>query len=180
MRYGYARVSSVGQNLDAQIASLERAGVEVVRQEKVSGTSLKNRVELRTLLDFVREGDELVVTRIDRLARSVADLENIVKELEEKKVKLVATEQSVDTSNAAGRMFLQLLSVFSEFETNLRRERQMEGIERAKERGVYKGRRPSIDRKKVLELKTQGMNPTEIARELQINRSSVYRVMKSA
>ncbi len=77
-------------------------------------------------------------------------------------------------------LFLQLLSVFSEFETNLRRERPMEGIERAKQRGVYKGRRPTIDKKKVVELKTQGLNPTEIAREMGINRSSVYRVMKSA
>lgn len=178
MKYGYARVSSVGQNLESQIATLKKTGADIVREEKVSGTSLKNRVELRTLLDFIREGDELVVTRIDRLARSVADLEEIVKELEEKNVKLVATEQSIDTSNAAGKMFLQLLSVFSEFETNLRRERQMEGVERAKKQGVYKGRKPKIDPKKVKKMIENGNSPTEIAREMNIDRSSVYRVLK--
>lgn len=179
MKYGYARVSSVGQNLDSQIESLKKHGATVVRQEKVSGTSMDNRVELRTVLDFIREGDELIVTRIDRLARSVADLEKIVQELEEKGVKLVATEQSVDTSNAAGKMFLQLLSVFSEFETNLRKERQREGIAKAKERGIYKGRKPSIDTSMVLRLINEGVSVSSICQRLNISRSSVYRIAKS-
>ena len=151
----------------------------MVRSEKVSGTSTAGRNELRTLLDFLREGDELVVTRIDRLARSIKDLQDIVFELREKGAVLKATEQPIDTSTAAGKCFLDMLGVFAEFETNLRRERQLEGIERAKQRGVYKGRKPSISTEKVRELKQLGMGATAIARELGIGRASVYRVLES-
>jgi DNA invertase Pin-like site-specific DNA recombinase len=98
------------------------------------------------VLDFLRAGDALVVTRIDRLARSIADLQVIVRTIREKGASLVCTEQPVDTSTAAGKAFLDMLGVFAEFETNLRRERQMEGIAKAKAEGVYKGRKPSIDR----------------------------------
>src|SRR5690606_22848981 len=104
------------------------AGCEIVRSEKQSGTTTEKRRELAILLDFMRAGDELVVTRIDRLARSVADLQAIVASLRAKGVALKATEQPIDTSTAAGKAFLDMLGVFAEFETNLRRERQMEGI----------------------------------------------------
>lgn len=177
--YGYARVSTTDQDLSIQVEALKAAGAEVVRSEKVSGTSTAGRNELRTLLDFLREGDELVVTRIDRLARSIKDLQDIVFEVRERGAALKATEQSIDTSTAAGKAFLDMLGVFAEFETNLRRERQMEGIERAKERGVYKGRKPSIDAEKVRELKQRGMGATAIAKELKIGRASVYRVLES-
>jgi DNA invertase Pin-like site-specific DNA recombinase len=102
MKYGYARVSSVGQDLTIQVQSLEDAGCDVIREEKVSGTSLKGRNELNTLIEFMRDGDELVVTRIDRLARSIRDLQNIVHELKQKGVTLSATEQSIDTKSSAG------------------------------------------------------------------------------
>lgn len=177
--YGYARVSTTDQDLSLQIEALKAAACEIVRSEKVSGTSTAGRNELRTLLDFLREGDELVVTRIDRLARSIKDLQDIVFELREKGAVLKATEQPIDTSTAAGKCFLDMLGVFAEFETNLRRERQLEGIERAKQRGVYKGRKPSISTEKVRELKQLGMGATAIARELGIGRASVYRVLES-
>ena len=117
-----------------------------------SGTG---RTELQVLLDFLQPGDTLVVTRIDRLARSMKDLQDIVHELKAKGVALKATEQPVDTGSAAGKAFLDMLGVFAEFETNLRRERQLEGIKAAKARGVYKGRKPSIDPAEVRRLREE-------------------------
>ena len=136
----YARVSSTGQDLDIQLAALQAAGCDVSRAEKVSGTSTEGRAELHTILAFLRRGDTLTVTRIDRLARSIADLSNIVRDLDAKGVALKATEQPIDTSTAAGKAFLGMLGVFAEFETNILKERQLEGIEAAKKAGVYKGR----------------------------------------
>jgi DNA invertase Pin-like site-specific DNA recombinase len=143
---GYARVSTEDQSLEVQVAALEAAGCNPVRQEKKSGTTTEGRTELASVLDFLRPGDTLVVTRIDRLARSIADLADIVRQLEKKGVSLKATEQPIDTSTPAGRAFLQMLGVFAEFETAIRRERQMEGIAKAKKAGVYKGRPANQDR----------------------------------
>jgi DNA invertase Pin-like site-specific DNA recombinase len=134
--YGYARVSTLDQDLTIQRAALKAAGCEVIRAEKASGTRRDGRTELQVLLDFLRTGDTLVVTRIDRLARSLKDLQDIVHELKGRGVALKATEQPVDTGTAAGKAFLDMLGVFAEFETNLRRERQLEGISAAKARGV--------------------------------------------
>lgn len=175
--YGYARVSTTDQDLSIQESALRAAGCEVIRAEKRSGTRRDGRTELQVLLDFLRAGDTLVVTRIDRLARSMKDLQDIVHELKGRGVALKATEQPIDTSTAAGKAFLDMLGVFAEFETNLRRERQMEGIAAAKARGVYKGRKPSIDRTRVLELAAEGIGKAEIARRLGIARASVYRVL---
>ena len=135
---------------------MKAAGCAIIRAEKVSGTSRQGREELRTLLDFIRPGDELVVTRVDRLARSIGDLQDVVRELKAKGATLRTTEQPIDTSTAAGKAFLDMLGVFAEFETNLRRERQMEGIARAKAAGVYKGRKPTIDRDEVRRLRAEG------------------------
>ena len=137
--YGYARVSTIDQNLAVQRAALKAAGCDIIRAENASGARRDGRSELQILLDFLRQGDTLVVTRIDRLARSVKDLQDIMHELKAKGVALKATEQPVDTATAAGKAFLDMLGVFAEFETNLRRERQLEGIAAAKTRGVYKG-----------------------------------------
>ena len=178
MKYGYARVSSSGQDLTVQLDALKLAGCETIRQEKVSGTSTQGRDELNTLLEFMREGDELVITRIDRLARSVRDLQNIVYDLNKRGINISATEQPVDTKTSIGKCFLDMLGVFAEFETNLRKERQMEGIEKAKEKGVYKGRKPSIDASAVKELKEKGMGASAIAKELGIGRASVYRALE--
>jgi DNA invertase Pin-like site-specific DNA recombinase len=175
MKYGYARVSSVGQSLTIQVEALTAAGCDTIRQEKVSGTSIQGRDELNTLLEFLRDGDELVVTRIDRLARSVRDLQNIVYDLDKKGVSLSATEQPINTKTSAGKCFLDMLAVFSEFETKLRSERQLEGIAKAKERGVYKGRKASIDGDRIKALHNDGMGASAIAKTLGISRASVYR-----
>lgn len=177
MLVGYARVSSVGQSLDVQLDQLRAAGCDKVFAEKKSGRTAKDRPQLQEALEFAREGDALVVTRIDRLARSVGDLQEIVKALKAKGVALKATEQSVDTSTAAGKAFLDMLGVFAEFEATLRAERQRDGIEKAKERGVYKGRPPSLDTARILELHGQGVRPVDIARQLNIGRASVYRAL---
>src|ERR1700726_2365889 len=167
--YGYARVSTLDQNLGIQRAALKAAGCEVIRAEKASGTRRDGRSELQVLLDFLRAGDTLVVTRIDRLARSLKDLQDIVHELKGKGVALKATEQPVDTGTAAGKAFLDMLGVFAEFETNLRRERQLEGIAQAKAKGIYTGRKPSIDPAEVRRLRDQdGLGATAIARRLGI------------
>ena len=177
MKYGYARVSTSDQDLEIQRTALMTAGCDIVREEKVSGTSLKERSELSTLLEFLREGDELVVTRIDRLARSMRDLQNIVYDLNKKGVHLSATEQAVNTNTPEGKCFLDMLGVFAEFETRLRHERQMEGIKKAKEKGVYKGRKQTLDVAKIKELASEGLMKTEIAKRLGIGRASVYRAL---
>jgi len=176
--YGYARVSPFDQDLSIQDAVLKSAGCEVVRAEKASGTRRDGRTELQVLLDFLRAGDTLVVTRIDRLAWSLKDLQDIAYELKAKGVALRATEQPVDTGTATGKAFLDMLGVFAEFETNLRRERQLEGISAAKARGVYKGRKPPIDAVEVLRLRRdEKLGPAAIARRLGIGRASVYRLL---
>jgi DNA invertase Pin-like site-specific DNA recombinase len=176
--YGYARVSTFDQDLGLQRAALKAAGCKVIRTETASGSRRDGRTELQVLLDFIQPGDTLVVTRIDRLARSLKDLQDIVHELKQKGVALRATEQPVDTGTAAGKAFLDMLGVFAEFETNLRRERQLEGIKAAKERGVYQGRKPSIDPAEVRRLREQEkLGPAAIAKRLGIGRASVYRVL---
>ncbi len=176
--YGYARVSTFDQDLGIQRTVLKAAGCKVVRAEKASGSRRGGRTELQVLLDFVQPGDTLVVTRIDRLARSLKDLQDIVHELKQKGVALRATEQPVDTGTAAGKAFLDMLGVFAEFETNLRRERQLEGIKAAKARGIYKGRKPSINPDELRRLRDEEeLSPTAIASRLGIGRASVYRVL---
>ena len=180
MKVGYARVSSSGQSLDVQVDTLKNSGCEKIFQEKVSGTSTQGRDKLRECLDFVREGDEVVFTRVDRVARSVLDLQLIVKELTDKKVTITSTEQPISTKDATSKCFLDMLGVFAELETNLRKERQMEGIARAKTKGVYKGRKSNINVEKIKSLKDEGMGATAIARQLGIHRDSVYRLLKTA
>ena len=174
---GYARVSTTDQNLELQESALRAAGCDVIRSEKRSGTTTAGRDELRTVLDFLRKGDTLMVTRIDRLARSIGDLQDIVRAVRAKGASLKAIEQPIDTSTAAGKCFLDMLGVFAEFETNLRRERQLEGIASAKARGIYKGRKASIDPAKVRQMKAEGKGASAIAKALRIGRASVYRAL---
>ena len=179
--YGYARVSTTDQDLSVQVTALRAAGCQVIRSEKKTGTKREDRAELDILLQFLRSGDTLVITRIDRLARSLKDLQDIVHELKAKGVILRATEQPVDTATTDGKAFFDMLGVFAEFETNLRRERQMEGITAAKARGVYTGRRPTINPEEVRRLHTEEkLSPSAIARRLGIARSSVYRILSEA
>jgi DNA invertase Pin-like site-specific DNA recombinase len=177
-RYGYARVSTADQDCTLQEQALRAAGCEVIRAEKVSGTHRTGRTELAGLLEFLRRGDTLVVTRVDRLARSIRDLQEIVHLLKERGVSLQATEQPINTHSAAGKAFLDMLGVFAEFETNLRRERQLEGIAAAKARGVYRGRKPSIDAAAIQRLHAEEhLGAAAIARRLGIGRASVYRAL---
>jgi DNA invertase Pin-like site-specific DNA recombinase len=145
---------------------------------------MEGRVELQTLLDFVQEGDTIFVTRVDRMARSIADLQDILRVLKAKGVALKATEQPIDTSTPLGKCMLDLLGVFAELETNLRRERQMEAIRRIKEtdraKPTYRGRPATIDVEEVHRLKREGLGATAIAAALGIGRASVYRLLSES
>ncbi|MXW87442.1 MAG: recombinase family protein [Boseongicola sp. SB0673_bin_14] len=174
-RIGHSRVSTSDQNPAAQVAALEAAGCTMIRTETGSGTSLENRPELGIILDFIHPGEMLVVTRIDRLARSMKDLQVIVAKLRERGANIAATEQPVDTSTAAGKAFFDMLGVFAEFETNLRRERQAEGIVAARRRGACRGRPPTIDMDEIRARLAEGQSPTRIAREMGISRGTVYK-----
>ena len=177
--WGYARVSSDDQDLSIQNAALDAAGCKHIFKEKVSGASRKGREQLDALLKIVSEGDTIVITRIDRLARSLRDLQNIVHDLKKQGVALKATEQPIDTSTPAGKAFMDMLGVFAEFENNLRRDRQMEGIAKAKAEGRYNGRPRSIgpeQRQKILRLRREGIGATEIGNRLGVSRRHVYRI----
>ena len=178
-RIGYARVSTTDQDLTIQREALTSAKCGVIFEEQVTGTTRKDRIELEKALGVLGNGDQFVVTRLDRLGRSLRDLSNIAGEIEAAGANLVVTEQAVDTSTPAGRAFFGMLATFAQFETDVRRERQMEGIAKAKAHGAYKGRRPSIDREEIERLRKDGLNPTEIARQLGVARSSVYRLLEA-
>lgn len=178
MLVGYARVSSNGQSLDIQNGALAKAGCEKVFAEKMSARSAKDRVELANALDFVREGDTLVVTRLDRLARSVGDLYRIIEQLTDKGVEFRCLQQSdVVTGTSTGKLMLAVLGAVAQFENDLRRERQAEGIAKAKAEGRYQGRKATIDPDAVKSLHEKGLGPSAIAREMGIARASVYRAL---
>lgn len=176
---GYARVSSSSQNLDLQLEQLTDAGCEKVFSEKATGTTRSDRQALAECLEWVREGDTLVVTRLDRLARSGRDLHDIIAKLSAKQVGFRCVQQgAVDTTTSMGKLILGILGAVAEFETDIRKERQREGIERAKAAGVYKGRKRTVDVKEVRSLRNQGLGATNIATKLGIARASVYRALK--
>ena len=178
MIVGYARVSSSGQSLEVQLEALEGAGCEKVFSEKKSGRTAAEREQLQECLDFVRSGDTVVVTRLDRLARSVVDLFQIVERMAQKGVAFRCLQQSgVDTDTSSGRLMLAVLGAVAAFEADIRRERQMEGIARAKAAGVYQGRKPSVDIDEVRRLRAAGLGASDIAKQLGIARASVYRAI---
>ncbi|HXV22230.1 MAG TPA: recombinase family protein [Desulfuromonadales bacterium] len=178
MRIGYARVSSSGQKLDVQLDRL--ADCDRVFHEKVSGKSTKGRPELKNALDFVRVGDVFVVTKLDRLARSVVDLAGIVQTLEAKQVDLVVLDQGIDTTTMYGRLQFNILAAIGEFERELIRERSMEGREKAKARGVKFGAKPKLAKKEIQDLikdfEAPGCSKKEIAEHYGIARSTVYKL----
>ena len=174
---GYCRVSSTGQSLDIQRELLEAAGCTKVFSEKKSGRTGSGRPALQDALDYVRDGDVFMVTRLGRLARSIVDLRNIVDRLEAKRVGFRVLQQSIDTTTSEGRLMLNLLGSFAEFENDIRRERQREGIDRALAEGRYNGRPRSVDPAAVRQLKAEGLGAAEIARQLNIGRASVYRAL---
>jgi DNA invertase Pin-like site-specific DNA recombinase len=182
MLVGYARTSTVEQEagLEAQERDLRAAGCGKVFAERVS--SVAKRVQLDAALEFAREGDTLAVTKLDRLARSVADLLSIVARLDAKGLALRVLSmggQSVDTCTATGKLMLTMLGAVAEFERGLMLERQREGIANAKAEGKYRGRVPTAQRQAedVRQLKAEGVRPVDIARRLGIGRASVYRIL---
>ena len=181
MQVGYARSSSIDQEagFQAQIKSLKDAGCEKVFAEQVS--SLAERLQLEAALDYAREGDTLVVTKLDRLARSVFHLVTIGERLEEKGVALKVLEQAIDTSNCTGRLMFNMLGAIAQFERELMLERQREGIAKAKAEGKYRGRAPTARAKtsEVRRLRSDGIGATEIAKRLGISRASVYRALNT-
>lgn len=180
MKIGYARVSSTGQNETAQVELLKRQGAEEMFIEKASGTTRAGRPKLEEAIRFARSGDALMVTRLDRLARSVPDLHAIAAELQAKGVDLIVTEQSIDTTTPQGRLMFTMLGAIAAFENDLRRDRQAEGIAKAKAEGRFKGRPATIDADAVLAAHQAGDKPAEIARRFNVARSSVYRVIGDA
>ena len=176
--YGYARVSTTGQSWDIQHEQLKAYGCDVIRSEKKSGTTTNGREELKILLEFIREGDSLVITRLDRLARSMYDLQKIVKTLRDKGANLVITEQSIDTSTSYGEMFINLLGTFAQFENNLRKERQLEGIAKLKARGGYNGRPKTIDDDRIVASYSELESVAEVCRQEKVSRASVYRALR--
>jgi DNA invertase Pin-like site-specific DNA recombinase len=180
MKIGYARTSTVEQiaGLEAQERELRAAGAEKVFSERVS--SVAKREQLEAALEFCRYGDVLVVTKLDRLARSVTDLVAITSKLKAKGVELQVLAMNLDTSTPTGKLMLNLMGSFAEFEREIMLERQREGVARAKAEGKYRGRVPTAQRKaaEVVQLRAQQVKPEEIAKKLGISRASVFRVLK--
>ncbi|CAM4005390.1 recombinase family protein [Shewanella aquimarina] len=174
---GYARVSTTGQSLDAQLAALSPC--DKVFQEKVSGAK-DDRPQLTLLLEFVREGDSVVVTKLDRLARNTRHLLEIAEFLAAKKVTLKIQNLGIDTGTPTGKLMLTMVGAIATFERELMLERQAEGIAIAKQKGLYKGRAATAMAKsdEVLHLAEQKLPKTEIAKALQISISSVQRILK--
>uniref|UniRef100_B0SZG6 Resolvase domain n=1 Tax=Caulobacter sp. (strain K31) TaxID=366602 RepID=B0SZG6_CAUSK len=180
MLVGYARVSTTDQSLDIQHDQLAQAGVEKVFSEQRSGKTTANRPELQRALDFCREGDMFVVTRLDRFARSAADLYRTIEQLTAKGVGFRCLQQGgIDTTTTHGKLMLGILAAVAEFELDIRQERQREGIENAKAKGVYQGRKASIDRKTVNQLRADGLSARAIAVRLGCSPASIYRLLET-
>ena len=178
-KVGYARVSTTEQSLDLQIQKLTEAGCIKIFSDTSTGSDIK-RQGLVDLMEYLRTGDTLVITRIDRIARSVLDLQQMVKTFNEQQILLTALEQPISTDSASGKAFLDMLAVFAEFELNIRRERQMEGVAAAKVAGKYKGRKPVslATKEKVISLHEQHYSISNIARQSGVSRNTVYKILR--
>jgi len=176
-RIGYARVSSTGQSLEVQKQKLKDC--EKTYQEKKSART-DNRPQLQICLDYVRDGDTLVITKLDRLARSTRDLLNITSRLETKGVKLQVLDQNIDTSTPTGKLMLTMLGAIAEFENDLRKERQSDGIELAKEKGVQFGRKPTLSARQIQEMKElreSGIKIKDLMTKYSLSKASIYRLL---
>lgn len=183
MDVGYARTSTVEQRagFEAQLRDLESFGCEKIFSEQLSSVDSR-RTELECALEFVREGDALVVTRLDRLARSVSDLTQIVGKLESKGVRLRIVDMAIDTGTPTGRLLMNLVGSIAQFEREIMLARQREGIARAKAEGLYRGRQPTARRKAdaVKKMAMSGVAVSAISSTVSISRSSVYRILAAA
>lgn len=175
---GYARVSSTGQDLAVQLEKLQSAGCEKIFREKRSGVDA-GRPELKRCLEYLREGDTLLVTKIDRLARSTSDLYHIISLLADKGVAFKVTDDAaIDTTSRTGKLVMGILALIAEFENDIRRERQMDGIKKARERGIRFGRKPLLVSEmiqRVRKLRKAGLTVPEIMRQTKLSKASVYR-----
>lgn len=180
---GYARVSSVGQSLDVQLEKLAKAGCTRVYKEKRSGRQADTRPELQAALGYVREGDVLVVSRLDRVARSVLDLAKIADLLGKKSVSLRVLDQGLDTSTSEGKLMFNLLGAFAEFEADIRAERQRDGIALARQKGIKFGRRKAlteVQEARIRKMRAEdGFSIEQLAERFSISRSSVYRALQT-
>ena len=183
MRIGYARTSTLDQKagLEAQERDLNLAGCERLFIEQVSSVDVVARIKLAEVLDFVRDGDVLVVTKLDRLARSVAHLCDVLRVLDQRGASLVILGLGIDTATPTGKLMLTILGGVAQFEREIMLERQREGIAKAKAEGKYKGRAPTARAKadEVHRLHREGVGATEIAKRVGIGRASVYRVLEA-
>lgn len=177
MIVGYARVSTTDQNLEVQLDELKAHGCERIFADKATGTNTA-RAGLTDMMEFVRDGDTLVVTRLDRFARSLTHLYALLERLTGRGVAFHCLRQSIDTSTSTGKLTLAILGAVAEFENDLRRERQRDGIEKAKARGAYRGRKAKVDAVLVGELLASGLRPAEVAASLTVSRQTVYRHMR--
>jgi DNA invertase Pin-like site-specific DNA recombinase len=179
-RIGYARVSSIDQDLDTQLARLKAEGCEVTRSEKVSGATREGRTELATILDFLRPDDELVVTRLDRLGRDTRDVLNLIHECEQKGAFVTVLDPHISTRGEMGHIILTVLGMVAQMERRFIKERQRDGIERAKVKGNYRGGRRRLNYEDVVALHKAGHSPSAIAKVIGCSRMQVYRILEPA
>jgi len=170
-------VSTTDQDLTVQLEKLAAEGCSVVRSEKVSGGSREGRAELETILQFLRPGDELVVARLDRLGRSTRDVLNIIHEAEQRQAFVTVLDPHVSTRGEMGHLVMTVLGMVAQMERRFIKERQRDGIDRAKAAGVYKGGKARIDQAEVRRLKADGLGPAAIARQVGCSRMQVYRLL---
>lgn len=178
-RIGYARVSAIDQDLDGQRARLEAEGCSIIRSEKVSGASREGRAELATVIEFLRAGDELMVTRLDRLGRDTRDVLNLIHECEQRGAFVTVLDPHVSTRGEMGHVVLTVLGMVAQMERRFIKERQREGIERAKVEGVYRGGQPRLDRKRIVALHAEGLGPAAIAKAVGCSRMQIYRILRA-
>jgi len=178
---GYARVSTIGQSLDVQRSKLDAFGCDEIFEDKHTGTTA-DRPKLKQCRKYVRKGDSLVITKLDRLARSTYHLTQIAEELKDKGVDLVVLDQSIDTSTPTGKLLFNMLASIAEFETEIRRERQVEGIAKAKEKGVRFGRKAKLTKNQIVEMQNDRENGEKISylmNKYSMSKASVYRLLAS-
>ncbi len=179
-RIGFARVSTLDQDLDTQVARLKGEGCAIIRSEKVSGASRDGRAELATILQFLRPGDELVVTRFDRLGRDTRDVLNLIHECEQRGAFVTVLDPHVSTRGEMGHVVLTVLGMVAQMERRFIKERQREGIVKAKADGAYKGGNRRLDRDAILQLHQQGHGASAIARTTGCSRMQVYRIVEES
>jgi len=186
-KIGYARVSSTGQSLDVQLSKLTECGCTngdgEIFQEKKSGSKAENRTQLKACLKHLRKGDSLVITKLDRLARSTYDLTQIANDLETRGIDLVVLDQAIDTSTPTGKLLFNMLGSIAEFENAIRKERQTDGIARAKEIGVKFGAKSKLTPEQIEELKqkrSEGVKIKDLMESFGLSKASIYRLLGKA